>query len=174
MVGIGRNVNFRPTPICPLSRLLTCTAASAREARPVGFADEDAGVPGALERSRIEYELLLRESLTLAAAAKALRVNPSRLRQRLTARPRTLFGIKEGRAWRLPKFQFEARGRLVRGIEKVIPRIRPDAHPLAVQSWFLAPHQDLVMGPDEQPVSPREWLRAAKPPDVVADLAAEI
>jgi hypothetical protein len=56
----------------------------------------------------------------------------------------------------------------------VIPRIRVDAHPLAVQSWFLSPHQDLVIGPEEAPVSPLQWLRAGNSPEVVAELAAEI
>jgi hypothetical protein len=152
----------------PSPRLSRTEAALLDEA---GFDEGDGAGPGALERSQIAYQLLLETSLTLERAARALRVSPSRLRQRLGAR--TLFGIKDGRSWRLPRFQFEGR-RLARGLEKVLPRIPPDAHPLAVQSWFQDPHQDLVVGPDEEPVSPLHWLKAGNPPEVVAELAAEI
>ena len=122
-----------------------------------GFADapRNADAGGALERSRIELELLLRESLTLEEAARALAVSSGRLRQRLGPTERTLYGIKEGRAWRIPKFQFASKGKLVRGIDRVLPRIRPDAHPLAVAAWFSTPHQDLVIGEREERVTPR-------------------
>ncbi|MDB4941601.1 MAG: hypothetical protein JWP97_1135 [Labilithrix sp.] len=140
-----------------------------------GFVDAGgSGAGGALERSRIELDMMLAESLTLDDAARALGVSTGRLRQRLGPTARTLYGIKDGRAWRIPRFQLATKGRLVRGIDRVLPRIREDAHPLAVAAWFSQPHQDLVTSDDEAPVSPRAWLLAGRDPDIVAELAAEI
>jgi len=139
-----------------------------------GFDEGKPDEPGALERSRIEYELLLRDSLTLQEAAKDLGVSTSRLRQRLATQVRSIYGIKEGRGWRVPKFQFQRRGQLVRNIEKVLPHIRPDAHPLAVKTWFVTPHLDLTVGQDDKQASPRAWLAAGRPPEAVATLAEEI
>ena len=100
-------------------------------------------------------------------------MNPSRLRQRLGQR--TLYGIKEGRSWRLPKFQFDAKHKkVVRGIEKVFPRIRSDAHALEVATWFSVPHQDLVAGDDDERVTPLAWLSSGGSPETVAELAEEI
>jgi hypothetical protein len=149
------------------------TEAEASLLDQAGFVESENDRPGAFERSRIEFELLVSQSLTLEKAAKILAVNPSRLRQRLALR--TLYGIKEGRSWRLPTFQFDARRKkLVRGIDKVVPQIRPDAHPLAVASWFSAPHQDLVTGDEDEPVSPLRWLAAGGSVETVAQLATEI
>jgi hypothetical protein len=118
--------------------------------------------------------MLLGESLSLDAAARTLAVSTGRLRQRLAPGERTLYGIKEGRAWKIPRFQFASKGRLVRGIDQVLPRIRPDAHPLAVAAWFSTPHQDLVVGEDDERVTPRGWLLAGRDPGAVAELAEEI
>jgi hypothetical protein len=149
------------------------TAAEAAVLDEGGLVEGDRDRPGAFEKSRIEFELLVKESFTLAKAAKILGVNPSRLRQRLAER--TLYGFKEERSWRIPTFQFDAkRKKLVRGIDHVAPKIRADAHPLAVARWFTKQHQDLVVGDDETPVTPLQWLSGGNSVDVVADLATEI
>jgi hypothetical protein len=150
------------------------TAGEAALLDSAGLPEGEPGASNALERSGIEYELLLADSVTLEQAAKMLHVKTtSRLRQRLRPADRTLYGIKVGRSWRLPKFQF-ARGKLVRGIDQVFPHVRGDAHPLAVKAWFSTPHQDLVLGENEQRVTPLAWLTAGHPPDEVARLATEI
>jgi len=136
-----------------------------------GLTDDDRGMDQ-FDRSLVEFDLLIRESLTMAEAARELNVGHSRLRQRLSPGVRTLYGVKEGaREWRLPSFQF-AKRRLVRNIDKVLPSIRRDAHPLAVHRWFTEPHQDLVV--DGKAVSPRVWLEAGEDFELVRELAAEI
>jgi excisionase family DNA binding protein len=156
-------------PVAPSPPL---TSAEAAVLDAAGLAEEVAG-PGEYERSTIAFALLLRQSLTIEKAAKALGVSTSRLRQRLSEH--TLYGIKEGRAWRIPRFQLDAkRKNLVHGIEKVLPSVKTDAHPLAVVSWFTSPHQDLVVGDEEAPVTPLQWLSAGRSPSVVAELATEI
>lgn len=130
--------------------------------------------PGALERSRMAFELLLKDSVPLEDAAKALKVTTGRLRQRLAPDVRTLYGFKEQGDWRIPRFQFQAKGKLVRGIDKVVPHLSSNAHPLAVHTWFTTPHPDLVAGEKEEPVSPVEWLAAGRDPEEVAQLAEEV
>ena len=54
-----------------------------------------------LIQSEAQYIALLEESLSAADAAKLLRVDVSRIRQRL--RERSLFGIEYEGSWRRPK-----------------------------------------------------------------------
>ena len=62
----------------------------------------------------------------------------------------------------------------MRGIEAVIPHVRHDAYPLTVTDWFTTPHQDLVIGSNEQRVAPSAWLSSGRPVGIVATLAEEI
>jgi hypothetical protein len=167
----------RLTTTPPTENLPQLTANEAALLDEAGLSEKQPEGLGALERSRIEFEILLRESVTLTDAAKLLGVSTGRLRQRL--QQRSLYGMKERAAWRLPRFQFDPhkKGTLVRGIDKVLPHISPSAHPLAVEKWFSMPHPDLViaiMGDDETRVTPLAWLSAGKPPEEVAELAREI
>ena len=140
-----------------------------------GLPEEEADEPSALERAAIELEAMREHSLTLEEAARALGVSPARLRQRLAPGNRTLLGLKDGRSWRIPRFQFTGgTKRLVPGLARVLPKVRADAHPVAVARWFATPHQDLVIGDDEKRATPLRWLSAGNDPDVVADLAGEI
>ena len=129
-----------------------------------------AGREHPLVRTAAQYAALLGSSLSVAEAAAHLGVAESRVRQRLGER--TLYGIKRPGGWRLPRFQFAARGG-VPGIERVLPRLAPDLHPLEVVGWFTTPHPDLTVGEDERPVSPLDWLNAGLPPDTVASLAED-
>ncbi len=101
-------------------------------------------------------------------------VNPSRVRQRLGGDPRSLYGIKEGKSWRVPKFQFIGR-KPIPGMAEVLPALPRDLHPVEVQRWFSTPHPDLYLDPDERrPVAPLDWLRMGRPAEVVADLARNL
>jgi hypothetical protein len=156
-----------PAPAAELSR---DEAALLDDA---GFTAAEPDAVGALERSRIELQLLLRRSLTLEQAGKRLSVSPSRLRQRLSGNERSLYGFKEGAGWRIPTFQLVGK-KVVPGIAEVVPHLRPDAHPLSVVRWFSTPHQDLVVGAEDTPVSPLRWLAAGLSPLAVAELAGEV
>lgn len=91
------------------------------------------------------------------------------MRQRLAAR--TLYGIKRGRDWLLPAFQFTEAG-AVPQLGAVLPRLQPDLHPVAVANWFTQPSPDLLL--EGEPVSPRDWLRSGGAPGPVAALAAAL
>lgn len=123
-----------------------------------------------LVRTAAAYVALLGSSLSVAQAATHLGVVESRVRQRLGER--TLYGIKQPSGWRLPRFQFAPQG-IVPGIERVLPHLAPDLHPLEVVGWFTTPNPDLVVGEDERPVSPLDWLSAGLAPDAGAALAGD-
>jgi hypothetical protein len=127
----------------------------------------DFGVRDPVIRGALEHAILRTTSLTTREAARRLRVNDSRIRQRLASR--TLYGIKIDDAWRLPAFQFRNK-RLVPVIERVLRRLPGNLHPVAVHRWFHLAHPELMS--DEQALSPLQWLEAGHDPEIVADLAA--
>jgi hypothetical protein len=136
--------------------------------REGGFEAPSADATRASEEGQLEYLALLSDSLSPDEAAKLLRVNSSRVRQRLGERQ--LFGIKDRGTWRLPRFQF-AGGRLVPGIQLVLPTLPETLHPVAVQRWFRIPHPDLELD-DGTTLTPLEWLGKGHEPNRVAELAA--
>lgn len=132
---------------------------------PLNLRDPDNALAVSIEA----YSRLLLESLDLETAARRLGVSESRLRQRLGAR--TLYGIKwEGR-WRLPLFQFTARG-VLPGLEVVVPALDPALAPPAVERWFTTPDHDLAVG--ERSLSPQAWLAGGHDPAAVAAIAADL
>jgi hypothetical protein len=109
---------------------------------------------------------LLDTSYTTSEASKHLKVDVSRVRQRL--REGTLFGIEYDGERRLPRFQFERR-QVLPGLREVMAALPPGLNPLDVAQWFLAPNPDLEVGKEN--LSPREWLLRGKPVEAVAALA---
>ncbi len=93
--------------------------------------------------------------LSVAQAARKLGIDESRMRHRLSER--SLYGIKVRGTCGLPAFQFSADATMP-GIEQVLPRVPADLHPVALLNWFTLPKPDLVVGEEETPVSPRDWL----------------
>ncbi len=124
-----------------------------------------------LARTIAGYAALLETGLTTREASERLGVNQSRIRQKLTSKPPSLYGIRIEGKWRLPLFQFTLKG-IVPGIELAIANLDSELHPLAVYRWFTIPNPDLQV--DEEPLSPLDWLRSGNDPEVVARLAADI
>jgi len=134
-----------------------------------------------IARASAAYSALMETALTIKAVAAAMGRNESRIRQRLLER--TLYGMRRGRNWLLPLFQFEVEDRngtrtikgVVPGIEKLFPALSPKLHPVSVWRWFTSPSTELVddTSPDK-PISPRDWLLAGRDPTPVADLARDL
>ena len=129
----------------------------------------DLGKSDPLARTTAEFAALLETALTTKDAAKRLDVDPSRIRQRLTESPATVFGVRAGGSWRLPLFQFDGK-KLLPGLDRVVRELRPNLHPVAVQRFFMAPHPDLEDDAG-RPLSPRDWLRSGGEPAAVAEIA---
>ena len=121
-----------------------------------------------LVHSIVDYMALLETSLTASEVAKYLKVDVSRIRQRL--RERSLFGIDYDGAHRLPRFQFERR-HVLPGLREVIGALPDALNPLDVVEWFLTPNPDLELATQDAPLSPRAWLLHGEPVDAVVALA---
>ena len=135
------------------------------------FAPRDRGASSPLALTAADYAALLATALTVSDLASRLGVDESRVRQRLARH--TLYGIKDGKSWRIPLFQLHDAGQaLVPGLHRVAPHWL-GVHPVEVARWFTLPHVDLE-GMDEQPISPRDWLLTGGDSGVVATLAEEL
>ena len=121
-----------------------------------------------LMRSIGDYMALLETSYTTTEAAKYLKVDPSRIRQRL--REHSLYGIDYDGEKRLPRFQFE-RQQVLPGLREVIAALPRDLNPLDVAQWFLFPNPDLEIPGREAPASPRDWLLSGAAVEAVVALA---
>jgi hypothetical protein len=121
-----------------------------------------------LTRSITDYMALLETSYSTSEAASYLKVDASRVRQRL--REHSLFGIDYDGEKRLPRFQFE-RKQVLPGIREVIAALPADLNPLDVAEWFLSSNPDLEINAQEMPLSPREWLLKGHAVEAVVKLA---
>lgn len=81
-------------------------------------------------RGVADYAALIAGSRSVAEVATLLGVEPSRIRQRLGER--SLYGIKQGRSWRVPAFQLTSEG-LVPNVGSVLQALPADLHPIALQ-----------------------------------------
>jgi hypothetical protein len=130
------------------------------------FAEGSARDP--LMRSITDYMALLETSYSTSQAARHLKVDASRVRQRL--RENSLFGIDYDGEKRLPRFQFE-RAQVIPGLREVLAALPEGLNPLDVAEWFLSPNPDLENDAQETPLSPRDWLLKGQPVNAVARLA---
>jgi hypothetical protein len=149
------------------------SAAETEALRSVGALKDKASVRAEndpLIKSRAQYMALLEDSLSAADAAKLLRVDVSRVRQRL--RERSLFGLEYEGSWRLPRFQFERR-LVIPGLAQVLKSLPPDLFPLDVVDWFVLPDSDLQLDSDAAPLSPREWLLTGRAIEAVITVARD-
>jgi hypothetical protein len=121
-----------------------------------------------LVHSIADYMALLETSLSASEAARFLKVDVSRIRQRL--RERSLYGIDYDGEHRLPRFQFERR-RVIPGLRDVIAALPETLNPLDVAEWFLAPNPDLELAEHAASLSPRDWLLRGEPVAAVVHLA---
>jgi len=150
------------------------TASETAALRSVGALKEDAPIAAdndPLIGSQAQYMALLEESLSAAEAAKVLRVDVSRVRQRL--RDRSLFGIEHEGSWRVPRFQFEGR-HVIPGLAKVLQALPPDLFPLDIVDWFLLTDADLQLDSDAVALSPRQWLLSGRPVEAAVTLARDL
>lgn len=126
------------------------------------------GVVSPLVEGAAQYTALLLSSYTVDDVARMLRVDPSRVRQRLAER--SMYGVKLRGGWRIPKFQFDG-DRMIPGVEQVIRAI-PDAMDLVgLHNWFTLPDPDLDV--EDRAVSPSDWLRRGGDPRIPAEMAAD-
>jgi hypothetical protein len=150
---------------------LSGAEAESLEAGGFDLRAQDLGTEDPLLRSMAIFTAILEDALSVKEASRVLRVNESRIRQRL-AIERSLYGVKIRSEWRIPRFQFE-KEKPVPGIEGVFPALPDDLHPIAVYSWFTTPNPDLELDEGRR-LSPREWLLLGNPTEAVVELAKDL
>ncbi|MEP7012203.1 MAG: hypothetical protein ABJC13_17920 [Acidobacteriota bacterium] len=157
---------------------LDLSAAEVAELRRGGFVLEptDLGAEDPLIQTAVDLAALLQDSLPTAEAAARLGVDPSRIRQRLTSVPPSLYGIRLDSGWVVPTFQLEG-NKTLPGIAEVVAGLDPELHPVTVFRWFHLPNADLVLErKKEEPrtLCPRDWLRLGLSVAPVAELAGQL
>lgn len=150
-------------------RTLSAGELAALEAVGLNTAPfDEPGAADPLTQSITDYMALLETSYSTAQAASYLKVDASRVRQRL--REHSLFGVDYDGEKRLPRFQFE-RQQVVPGLRQVLAALPKELNPLDVAEWFLSPNPDLELDAREAPLSPREWLLQGQAVEAVVNLA---
>ena len=119
-----------------------------------------------------EYSQMLATALNQREVAKRLEVSTSRVRQQLGDGSLYSLPCRGGKV--CPRFQFAEIGGTLPGLEQVLAALSPDAHPVAVQRFFLTVSEDLESPEMARPLSPREWLLAGHSPEPVKLLAMEL
>jgi hypothetical protein len=149
----------------------TLSAGEFEALRAVGLSTapfDEGSARDPLTRSITDYMALLETSYSTSQAARYLKVDASRVRQRL--REHSLFGIDYDGEKRLPRFQFE-RAKVIPGMREVLAALPEGLNPLDVAEWFLSPNPDLEVEDDKNPLSPRNWLLIGAPVEAVVALA---
>ncbi|HKS43795.1 MAG TPA: DNA-binding protein [Amycolatopsis sp.] len=125
--------------------------------------------PDARARTVAAQAVLAESALTAVQAARALGVDPSRIRHKLAAG--RLTGWKEPGGWRLPAWQF-TRNAVLPGLGAVLAAVPADQPALVLASFMTTPQADLML--ERTPATPRQWLLAGGDPAPVAALASTL
>ncbi|WP_240945608.1 hypothetical protein [Rhodococcus sp. HNM0569] len=134
-----------------------------------GFVTDPAAATAARVDRDIRMQHLLRSSLSVADAAQRLGVTTARVRQRLA--DGTLWAFDSGRNRLLPPGQFTADG-AVPHLEKVLPQLGKDLHPLTVQALLTQPQPALTV--DGRPVSIAAWLTGCAGTDAEIEQVVDV
>ncbi|MFC9553865.1 hypothetical protein ACFTWF_23745 [Rhodococcus sp. NPDC056960] len=118
-----------------------------------GFVDDPAAATAARVDRDIRMQELVHGSLSIAEAADRLGVTSARIRQRLGEG--TLWAFSSGRNRLLPPAQFTDTG-AVPHLDRVLPLLAKDLHPLTVQALLTHPQPSLIV--EGRPVSIVAWL----------------
>lgn len=119
-----------------------------------------------------EVGVMIASALSQMETARLLSVDESRIRQRISKGTlHTIIGDNNKKV--LPRFQFTNASTLP-GLEKVLPAINHDVHPIAIQRFFLTPSGDLYSKELKTILSPRDWLIARYSPEPVVLMAADL
>ncbi|MCB1675779.1 MAG: hypothetical protein KDI01_05785 [Halioglobus sp.] len=118
-----------------------------------------------------EFAQMVSTAFNQKEVAALLGVGTSRIRQKLEAGD--LYAVRTTGGRVCPRFQFGPDGTLP-GLEAVLRALPPQAHPVAVQRWFVHEQADLESDTLARALSPRDWLLSGHPVEAVVALAREV
>lgn len=151
------------------------TESQVARIEELGIVRPPSSTPSPRLRTRQRQAAALAGGIRVAEAAAILDVDESRIRQRI--KNRTLYAIRIGRSYTIPKFQFVTDAddtplQLIPNVGMVIHAI-PETLPLiSIVNWFRTPNDALTI--DGAATTPAGWLLAGADPAVLVDLAAEL
>lgn len=134
----------------------------------VPAADLDLPGPGLLSEAA---ELLEANAAAMPAADAADLLGRSVGRVRGAIADGSLYGVKVGRHWLLPRWQFEGSG-LLPHLRKVVAAVPAGTSAVTIERVMTQATEELYV--DGRPASPRDWLLAGNPPAPVSDLIAQL
>jgi hypothetical protein len=117
-------------------------------------------------------DLLTENSSALPADDAASRLGRSVNRIRGAIADGSLYGVKVGRRWLLPTWQFTNEPAPLPHLRKVVAAIPEGTSALSVQRIMTEPSDELYI--DGAPVSPREWLLAGQDAAPVAEMVEQL
>ena len=136
------------------------------------------GVPAAVSASMFSSRTRAASTTRLrvgwrsrSAAAAAERLGRSVVRIRGAIADGSLYGVKVGRSWLVPRWQLDQAQPLPH-LRKVIAVIPEGTSAVTLERVMTLPSAELYV--DGQPVSPRNWLLAGNDPAAVVDMVRQL
>jgi excisionase family DNA binding protein len=108
-------------------------------------------------------------ALPVAAAAERLGRSVTRIRGSIA--DGSLYGVKVGRSWLVPRWQLHAANPIPH-LRKVIAAIPVGTSAVTMERVMTQPSEELYV--DGRPCSPRDWLLAGNEPGPVVDLVQQL
>lgn len=153
---LDRNHLWRILEGLASERRVAAPVLSAHDARildEAGFVADPVAAASARVDRDIRMQNLVHTSLSIPEAAERLAVTAARIRQLLSERK--LWAFTSGRHRLLPPAQFTSTAQ-VPHLDRIVPLLDGDIHPLSVQALLTAPQRSLIV--DGEPVSVVAWL----------------
>ena len=123
-------------------------------------------------RTVIKLGAMCSTGFTSPQVARLLHCGPAQIEEWVGTRRLYGLAVASGATPRLPLFQFDNGGGLIPNVDKVLPALDRDIHPVGIFNWFTAPNPDLAtLETDFEPISPRDWLLRDYPAEPVSRLA---
>lgn len=138
----------------------------------VGVAEADLDTDATNDLIQTRASNLIRlaaESGTVAQTAGRLHRSEQRIRGAIA--DGSLYGVKIGKSWRLPVWQFHD-GQVLPHLRKVIAAIPAGTSALSIGNLMTTSTRELFL--DDQPVSPRDWLLAGGDPEPVVTIIGDL
>lgn len=152
-----RSITHRVPRVSDTASMLTQAQMTLLERGGLRMSGNTASAAIAATELVAAHATLVNTAYTTSQVAELLNVRDSRVRQRRA--DRTLWAIQNGNEWLFPALQFTTDGPRkgqIRGLDRVLPALPENLHPLSVAGFLTTPQPGLIR--KGQLVTPLEWL----------------
>ncbi|MFM9462623.1 TetR/AcrR family transcriptional regulator [Streptomyces scabiei] len=120
-------------------------------------------------QAALEYSQMIASSLTVQEFARETEMSTSAVEKRI--KQGTLYTIQDRELVMIPRFQL-SEGRLIPGLDQIVPLLPEGLHPLEVLSLLNRPSWALKLG--GRPTSPVGWLKDGQEPGAVEQIVKDV